>query len=184
MEISRVLSERRTVHKYKDKVFDFHLIEEAIRLASFAPCHKLTYPQRFLWVTESYQQKIFDLALEQKQKTEVLSEVAINKLKEKMLNPNLLVVMQTLSESEFQRKEDYATCAMAIQNLKLYLWDKGLGTKWSTGKITRSPETYKLLKVNPEEHEIIGFVWVGKAAQVPRPAPRPALEHFLKKISE
>ena len=31
-----------------------------------------------------------------------------------------------------------AACAAAVQNLMLYLWKAGVGSKWTTGDITRA----------------------------------------------
>ena len=48
-----------------------------------------------------------------------------------------------------------------IQNLSLSLIADGVGSKWSTGKITNDFNTYQIAGIDPTVEEIIGFIWVG-----------------------
>ena len=85
-----------------------------------------------------------------------------------MFNPShLLVATQIRTDNQIQKLEDYAACACAIQNLSLSLVADYVGCKWSTGKITKEPNTYQILKINPSEEEIIGFIWIGYGAEPP-----------------
>ena len=91
-----------------------------------------------------------------------------------MLNPShLLIASQLCTNNQVQKREDYAACACAIQNLSLSLVEDGVGCKWSTGKITTDPKTYHLAEINPIEEEIIGFIWIGYGI-IPPLIKRPA----------
>ena len=57
-----------------------------------------------------------------------------------------LVATQLCTDNQVQKLEDYAACACAIQNLSLSLVADDVGCKWSTGQITKDPNTYKLHK--------------------------------------
>ena len=59
------------------------------------------------------------------------------------------------------QQEDYAACCAATQNLMLYLWKAGVGSKWTTGDITRDPRFYEIAGVDPEQEFVVGLVWYG-----------------------
>ena len=85
-----------------------------------------------------------------------------------MLNPShLLIATQVCTDNQVQKLEDYAACACAIQNLSLSLVADDVGCKWSTGKITKDPNTYKIAQINSSEEEIIGFIWIGYGTEPP-----------------
>jgi nitroreductase len=109
-----------------------------------------------------------------------LPEKHVNRIRKKLATPPvLLVVSQLITEDDFRRKEDYAAVACAIQNISLSLWSEGVGSKWSSGGVTRHEETYQIADVDPVKEEIVGFVWAGYADIVPDP-PRLPLEQVLR----
>ena len=75
--------------------------------------------------------------------------------------PGWLVVTCDKSDDELLQREDYASCACAIQNLMLYLSEAGVATKWSTGPITRDSRFYELLGANEAEVLVVAIVWYG-----------------------
>ena len=95
--------------------------------------------------------------------------------------PELVVPSQVLTDDDFRRREDYAACACAIQNLMLSLWSEGVTSKWTTGSITRDPMTYEHLGLTPpgeEGHEegdqkILGFIWIGYPREDHADTPKP-----------
>ena len=94
----------------------------------------------------------------------------------------LYIIKNGLVDDAFQQREDYATLACSIQNMSLYLWEQGIGAKWRTGAVTRHPEVYDLLKLDPSKEEIIGFVNIGRPSKTPEAKPRPELSEVLSKI--
>ena len=65
------------------------------------------------------------------------------------------------------QREDYASCACAIQNLMLYLSAAGVASKWSSGPITRDDRFLRLLGIDPEEEFVVGLIWYGYAKVTP-----------------
>ena len=63
----------------------------------------------------------------------------------------------------------------------LSLHAQGIGTKWSTGGVTKHPDTYALLGVDAEQERIVGFLWAGYAATVPAPE-KPALAPLVTRL--
>jgi hypothetical protein len=58
----------------------------------------------------------------------------------------------------------------------LYLWQRGIGTKWTTGGITRDPRFYALLGIDATKESVVGFIWYGKPKVVPTQERKPAAE--------
>lgn len=184
MNIENIIKERRTVHEYKGQKVPDALVEKGLELALWAPNHKLTNPWKFVWMGPSAREKIADLSVQiKKQKDPNLSELAQQKLKQKFLEPShLIAILQKKSADAFQYKEDYASISCGVQNASLFLWEKGIGSKWTTGAVTTHEKTYKALNINFEKEEIMGFLWIGYAAQVPQAPKRPSLTDSLVKI--
>ena len=78
-----------------------------------------------------------------------------------------MVVTCDLSDDPLRELEDYAACCCAIQNMQLYLWSQGVGVKWTTGPVTRSPDFYDLIWVDSAVEKVVGMVWYGYAENVP-----------------
>ncbi len=92
-----------------------------------------------------------------------------------------MVVTCLKSDDELRCQEDYAACSCAIQNLMLILWQQGIGSKWSTGPITRDEHFYDLVWVNKDLESIMGIVWYGYAADVPQTTRKP-LQQVLTEL--
>lgn len=183
MDIEKTIKERRTVHDYQGQKVPDEIVEKAVELALWAPNHKLTNPWKFVWMGPDAREKIAEISVHLKKvKDPGMSELVQGKLKQKFLEPShLLAVLQKKSANPFQSKEDYASIACGIQNATLFLWEKGIGSKWTTGAVTTHEKTYRALNVNAEKEEIVGFLWIGYARQVPEAPKRPSLGESLVK---
>tara|TARA_Y100001968_G_C19386994_1_gene733386 strand:+ start:133 stop:681 length:549 start_codon:yes stop_codon:yes gene_type:complete len=182
MELMEAINRRRTIHSFKPiKVSDEKIIK-AINAANNAPCHRLSFPWRFNIVSDSLRniwiQEISNIDLGNNGMSS--GEDPYNKFK----NPShLIIVTQNLNKDPIIYKEDYAACSCAIQNLMLSLTEDGLGTKWSTGKKTRSEITYKLTGLNKEKEEIIGFIWIGIPSKINDSIKRPAINTIIRYLN-
>lgn len=182
MNVREAILERRTVHRYSTEPIPDGAIERAIECAIAAPNHKLTNPWRFTQVGPEGRGAIENLYVKLKRETsDGLSDEREERYRRKVGNPPALVVpSQVLAEDDFTRREDYAAVACAIQNFMLSLRGDGIFAKWTTGSVTRQPETYEILDIDPDEEEIVGFVWVGYPREdrvdVEKPGRRPVDE--------
>jgi len=48
-----------------------------------------------------------------------------------------------------------------VQNLLLYLWKAGVGTKWTTGDITRDTRFFDIVEVDAKQEMVVGLIWYG-----------------------
>ena len=182
MDVNNAIFERRTVHAFNSKKVEEKLIYNAINAANQAPCHRLTFPWRFYSIGISKRNEILKLAIDIKSSKKSLDENSKKIIKDKFLNPShLLISSQILNKDELIKKEDYAACACAIQNLAISLASNGVQIKWSSGEIIRSKTIYKILNIDRTIEEIIGFIWVGYGKISPE-IKRPLIKEIYKKI--
>lgn len=183
MGIETVIESRRTIHTYKPESIPEKDILDALRAATFAPNHKLTYPWSFVLVGAETRKSIANLAVSLKHPEGEISEEKRAQVQSKFMDPaHLVVFCCQKNEDAFRAREDYATMACAIQNFSLLLWERKIGTKWSTGGPSRHEQTYEILGIDPREKEIVGFLWAGIPAHIPESPKRPSAESVLKKL--
>ena len=168
MEISEAIKERRTIHIFSKKRVPEDVIERSIIAANQAPCHRMTFPWRFTSLGIHKRELLCKLQLSLKFGDKPIDEFNAKNIHDKILNPShLIVASQVCTDNPYQKLEDYASCACAIQNLSLSLVSDGVGYKWSTGKITTDPDTYQISEIDPSEESIIGFIWIGYGRKPP-----------------
>lgn len=182
MELKTALMTRTTVHNYQCAPIPDAVVDEALAAAHRAPCHKLTWPWRFTKVRPEHRGPLVDALCDAK-------GIAADsphrpKANAKICDPAMLVVvsMRRTPGDAFREREDYAATACAIQNMMLVVHAAGFGAKWGTGGVTRHPDTYAYLGINPEEEEIVGFIWMGVPA-ASKATPRPPIEQFVRELN-
>lgn len=179
MNIEECILGRRTIHDYDgDRKVDRSILERALELAMWSQNHKMTNPWAYCLCNENHRKALADFYVFKK--ADGKPEPVQQAVRAKIMNPSdLIVLLQPIAASEFQAKEDYATLAQAVQNMSLFLWSKGIGSKWSTGPITEDKSIYELFEISEQHYQIIGFFWVGYPSKVPAAKPRPALKDIV-----
>lgn len=182
MDVLAAIHERRTIHSYRPEALEAGVLERALDAAHQAPCHKLTFPWRFVVSGPRAREALANVAVTLKSAGRTLPPEKITAIQNKILNPaELVVVTQVRCDDEFRSREDYAACACAIQNMTLSLTADEVGSKWSTGGLTRDRATYGVMGIDSALEEIIGFIWVGLPAETPT-VKRPALDSVVRRI--
>ena len=159
-EFGEVLRGRRTVNLYLQTPVPDELVRDAVEAATWAPNHHLTEPWRFILPGERTVEKILDLC------QQIVSErkgadLALHKRESWSQKPGWLIVTCRRSDDELREREDYAACSAAVQNFMLYLWKAGVGSKWTTGDITRDPRFFEILGADPSDSFVVGLIWYG-----------------------
>lgn len=185
MDIEDVIKGRRTVHIYETTPVDKEIVKKALELGLYAPNHKLTFPWRFIELSVETREKVAQVTakLKSQKMGKEPSENFIKSVVDKFLTPPILIALvYKLHDDSLTCKEDYASVACAVQNISLFLWSHGIGTKWGSGSATRDASTYEILKLNPDTDEIAGFLWGGIPKTIPSPQKRPSLEDVFIEI--
>jgi len=164
--VARAIRGRRTIHDFLPGLPPGDAVLAAIDVARWAPNHHATEPWHFYLLGPETAAEVARLnarLVEEKSGAEVAAE----KLARWAAMPGWIVVTCDRSREELRQREDYAACCCAIQNLQLFLWSRGIGVKWTTGAVTRHPEFYDLIWVDPEMETTVGMLWYGYAAEIP-----------------
>lgn len=172
-----VIRGRRTIGSFKPELPPRDLVEASIAAASWAPNHKKTEPWRVYWLGPETVRAVIDLNSQVIERKKGPAE-SLAKRRAWSSVPGWLVVTCARSDDSFRHEEDYAACCCFVQNVMLALWSNGIGTKWSTGDVTREPEFFKHLDIDPSRERVVGMIWYGYPAVVPEQNRKP-IETFV-----
>lgn len=164
--VSACLRGRRTVALFDDRPVDEKIVLEAIDHARWAPNHRVTQPWHFYLLGEAARAATVDLV---RVVTTERSDAANGKRKAQRWRtiPGLMVVTCEASADPLLQLEDYAACCCAVQNMALYLWQSGVGMKWTSGPIIRDARYYAALGIDAAERTIVGLMFYGYPRTVP-----------------
>ncbi len=179
LSLEELIRGRRSINFFEQEPPPRELILEAIDLARWVPNHHLTEPWRFYLLSENVKSTIVELNanLVAVKKGE---EAAAAKRARWSSIPGWLVVTCLKSSDELRAREDYAATCCAIYALSLYLWSRGVGTKWTTGEVTRDERFYEAIWTDPKVEQVVGLVWYGFAAEVPVTARKPVSDILVE----
>jgi len=159
-EFGEVLRGRRTINLYLQTPVPEKLVRKAIEAATWAPNHHVTEPWRFYLLgkktIEACVELVRDIVTTRKD-----AKAGEFKAKSWAEKPGWLLVTCRISSDEIMQREDFAACAAAVQNFMLYLWKAGIGSKWTTGDITRDPRFLEIVGVDTHAEKIVGLIWYG-----------------------
>jgi len=188
MELMSAIRERRTIFRFDTSPIDDEAILRALDAARYAPNHHLTEPWGFILVGAETKSRLGEVArrLAAKKAKDASPEdlpALIERQVKKLTDVPCLIVatLRRTPDDPMTEREDYASVSCAIQNLQLSLWADGLGCQWGTGGPTRDDEAYRILGVDRETHEIVGFLKIGKPKEVPTSTRKP-VESFFKRL--
>jgi nitroreductase len=178
-EFAETLKGRRTINLFLPTAVPEALVEEAIEAATWAPNHHVTEPWTFYLLGRETIAACVDLVREivTAKKDAATGEFKANSWAEK---PGWLVVTCRQAGDNVQRREDYAACCAAVQNLMLYLWKAGVGSKWTTGDITGDPRFFDIVGIDNDEY-VVGLIWYGYPKVTPDQARRGVNEVLVKR---
>ena len=174
-DFAAVLRGRRSIDLFAPDVVSVDLIRDAVDVARWAPNHRLTEPWRFYLLGPATRQAAIDLAVEldtaaKGERAGVARRARLDAI------PGMFVLTTRRSADPLLDREDYAACCCAAENLMLYLWQRGIGVKWTTGGITRHQRFYELLHVDSASEAVVGLFWYGVPKVVPTQQRRPVAE--------
>lgn len=175
--LAKALTNRRTVNNFETTTVSDDVVKRAIEAAIHAPCHKMTEPWRFILLGDETISKIAALNAAEISKKDLAKGAKKKKRWEAI--PGWCVVTSAKSDGGLQEREDYAATCCALQNFMLSLWAEGVGTKWTTGPITRTNEFAELCGVDPNAEVVVGCIWYGFASNkepIPVPKRRKSIE--------
>lgn len=174
-DLAEVIRARRTINLFLQTPVPPKLVRDAIETAVWAPNHHVTEPWKFYLLGAQTISRCIELvrAIITEKKD---AKAADFKAKSWSARPGCLVVTCRRSADERRQQEDYAACSAAVQNLLLFLWKAGVGSKWTTGIITRDPGFFDIIGAEPDEEMVVGLIWYGYPKLTPAQSRKKARE--------
>jgi nitroreductase len=171
-EFARILRGRRTIDQYLQTPVPEKLVREAIEVATWAPNHYVTEPWRFILPGVQTVERIVDLnaSIVAERKS---TEHGEHKRKVWSEKPGWLIVTCPRSDDTLREQEDYAACCTAIHNFTLYLWKAGVGSKWTTGPVTRDRRLFEIIGADYDAEFVVGLLWFGYPKITPQQSRKP-----------
>lgn len=170
--LSELLRSRRTIHDFAPGTPPREAVLAALEHARWVPNHHRTEPWRFHLLGPAAVARVVELNTELVRAKN--GDTAAQAKRQRWLAmPGWLVVTCRRSEDAQVEREDYAACCCAIHNFSLYLWQAGIGAKWSTGKVTRDPRFLTAIGADPAQEFTVGLVWFGYPQTIPAQSRRP-----------
>jgi nitroreductase len=174
-DFGEVLRGRRTIELFLQTPVPRQLVHDAIEAATWAPNHCVTEPWHFYLLGRRSIDACLALVRElvTQKKDAAAGEFKAQSWAQK---PGWLVVTCRRSDDVLRHREDYAACAAAVQNLLLYLWKAGIGSKWTTGAITRDPRFFDIVGIDASVASVVGLIWYGYPKLTPTQLRKPLAE--------
>jgi len=178
---------RRTIYEFRPDPIPEESVWRILEAGIWAPNHRLTQPWRFIVVGETTRSALAEALIQNSPLPPASDTAASAKAREqiqrKVLSQPVLIAIACAVEGDAaQQTEDLAAVCAAIQNMQLAAWAKGIGSHWNTGRVTRLPETERLLGLSKHNERLAGFLYLGYPAKVPDPPPRKPIEYFVRRL--
>lgn len=159
-EFAEVLRGRRTIELFLQTPVPEKLILAAIETATWVPNHHVTEPWHFYLLGKETKERCLDLCRDivTDKKGAEAGEFKRQSWSQK---PGWLVVTCRRSKDELLQRENYAACSAAVHALMLYLWKAKVGSKWTTGDITRDSRFFDIIGVDEAQEFVVSLMWYG-----------------------
>ncbi len=191
-----VISNRRSIRKYKNKSVDESDILDIIRAASLAPSAKNRQPWKFIVYTDKAKEKLLSAMEEglnrEKYGNAVLPDSkfglpdAFHTLDVMRQAPVIIAVLNTNGRTPYEPIGtdkriseicDSLSIGAAIENMILEAEKKGLGSLWIANTCFAYPE---LVKEIGTEYQLASAVAIGYADESPAARPRKSIEDIIE----
>ena len=172
--VARVIRARRTsmlVDQSRDIPDD--VIDELLELASWAPCHKRTWPWRFAVLRGDSRSTLGHVVSDAMARSGD-EPAKVNKARTKYTRtPVVLVVASVPGDSDQRTEENRDATAVAIQNLMLGATARGIATYWGSCPKGADSDVARMCGFESGS-KIAGIIYVGWASITVAPPDRPA----------
>ncbi|MFY0601245.1 MAG: nitroreductase [Cyclobacteriaceae bacterium] len=183
-EVHRLIRSRRSVYpqQYIQKEISDAVLKNILENANWAPTHKMTQPWKFK-VMKGASQKAFGIFMSEKYRSiEKRESFSIAKYEKLKMNPQkagalVAICLERDSKERVPEWEEYASVAMAVQNMWLTCTAYGIGSYWSTPSLIKYFGEFESLEPN---ERCIGLFYMGYHQPLASFPKREAIEEKVK----
>lgn len=150
MDIRNLIQERRSIKKIEENSYVADaLVEEAVKLAAYAPNHGMREPWRVIWIKKdrllAYAEEFANIAFKgdaEKKQKHIDTMVKLS---------GILIIVGKRDRRQRQLVEDILAVGGYMQTLSLFLHDQGVGTCIKTPPALLDPQLNQHLNISQDE---------------------------------
>ncbi len=181
--LNRLVSSRRTNLRIdRDRPVDPETITHLVRLATWAPNHRLTEPWRFAVVQGKARATLGTLTAAYQFECGMTDEAKLEKTRGKYLRAPVVLLVASASASNataITRQEDRDAVASGVQNILLAATAVGLASYWGTGAVCDAPSVRDFGGFD-ESDPIVAAIYLGwPIGDVPVPSRNEAIVKWI-----
>lgn len=186
MDILDHLRQRRSVRRFKPDEIPQDTLDVVFEAAMWAPSHGNAQPWEFVVVGPESRARL--LAMFRIKADELLADpelpkprrAAIEALKEDFGGAPFMVAVVSRPPSDgLEEVENPLSVAVAVQNMCLAAWDRGVGAVWLS--FGAAPPVRGVLGID-EGQTVVALLAMGVPAEVPPAPPRDAYRDHLRVV--
>ena len=172
--VARIIASRRTSMVVDpDRGVDDDVIDDLLRLASWAPCHKRTWPWRFCVVRGDARADLGATVADAMQRAGDPA-AKVDKARTKYSRtPVVLMVGSAAGDTPNRTSENRDATVAAVQNLLLAATARGLATYWGSCPVGANDDVARFAGFD-DGTTIVGLFYLGWATASPEAPERPA----------
>lgn len=173
--VDHVIRSRRTNMVVDETNIDPETVAELCELASWAPCHKKTWPWEFALLTGAARERFGNTVADRMHACGDDPARVVKTRTKYLRTPAVLVVASASGDTPSRTAENRDATAAAIQNLLLAATARGLATFWSSCPRGANETVVDFCDFTAHS-AVVGIIYLGwssKAISAPdRPVPR------------
>ncbi len=155
-----VLARRTSLSVDPDRPIADAVVERLIRLATWAPSHKRTYPWRFAWVTGAGRHRL-GAVISTYEASIGATASRVERARTKYARaPVVLLVGIAHHRDPVRRQEDRDAAAAGVEHVLLGATAAGLASHWATGTWMDDPEVKHLAGLAPDD-QLVALIYLG-----------------------
>ena len=190
-QISTLIRNRRTHKRFSGDAVSREHLAWLVELLRWAPNHRVTQPWRAYILDQPAAHALGKWIADHR---ELVLSHSDNPDKDRAKIDKLLghyfprfgaiiQITQTIAESSYQDREDYAAVCAGVQNMLLGAESLGIAHFWSSAATLYNPAVLKHLGIDANRERMVASLWLGGVvAQPPAPA-RNEPDHYCTWIS-
>lgn len=186
MDMLEHLKQRRTVRRFKPDPIPQDAKDTIFEAATWAPSHGNGQPWEFVVIGPESRARL--LAMFRAKAEELLADpdlpkpkrAGIEALREDFGGASLLVgVVSRPGADDLEKVENPLSVAVAVQNMCLAAWDRGIGAVWLS--FGAAPPVRGVLGIG-EGESVVALLAMGVPAEVPAAPPRDPYSDHLREV--
>lgn len=192
MDILKLIKERRTIRKYKNKPIPKKIIDKIIEAGIWGPSIIIFQPWKIVVVTKkSVIRKIYNIIEKKSKNLDIAGRIALRSTKIAISGCQLLIAVYKTEEfTKFRKKipsvyskittaAEISAISAAIQNMLLVAESLKLGSCWLDTPLLYDSEINKILEV---KNKLMAILTFGYPDEKGKRVPRKSIFEFLVRM--